>query len=136
MNKDPHNAWEAMRRLVGGLTGHWKTPTEMKELMMEDGRTAQSPADCATAISDHFSKHVFAIESSFDETAIASLADRAIDWSLNDPPSFTEMKTALMKMKDRKAPGPNGVSIEAIKALSDKQLHLVFELLNEVWDGK
>ena len=44
-----------------------------------------------------------------------------------------EIKARLKKFKRRKAPGPDGIPMEAFKATSDENLDSIRDILNTWW---
>ncbi|KAJ3639076.1 hypothetical protein Zmor_004373 [Zophobas morio] len=50
-------------------------------------------------------------------------------------PNFTveELKEALSKCKNKKAPGPDGIKIEIIKAVAEGNYHLLLDCINSLW---
>ena len=54
---------------------------------------------------------------------------------MNKPLSFPEFYIAIKKLSLHKAPGKNGVSPNAIKALNDKNLSYLFDICADYFDN-
>ena len=64
------------------------------------------------------------------------MKQRPIIQSLDDDFSDAEIRSALRQMKNNKAPGSNGVPIEALKAMNDTNFEIVREYLRKFWNGE
>ena len=45
----------------------------------------------------------------------------------------SEVETALNRMKDRKAPGPDGITVECLKALNNESVCILTKLCNQIY---
>jgi Reverse transcriptase (RNA-dependent DNA polymerase) len=133
MNNDPASAWAAMYKIVGGFTGHWKQPKVMTKMHMLDGSIAETDTQNAEAVREHFETDVFARSSTYDTDALNSLSQRQCVLQLGEPPSFDEFKSAIRRMKSRKAPGENGIPAEAYKLMDDDILLDFHSALVRFW---
>jgi len=68
--------------------------------------------------------------------ALLHMKQRPIIQSLDDDFSDAEIRSALRQMKNNKAPGSNGVPIEALKAMNDTNFEIVREYLRKFWNGE
>ena len=48
--------------------------------------------------------------------------------------SMEELKAALARAKNNKAPGPDGVTIEMIRHLNEQHLQLILDICNDCWE--
>ena len=55
---------------------------------------------------------------------------------LDTPVTWTELRSAISKLSNGKAPGLNDVPPDAYKALSDGNLLSLLTFFNEYWEGK
>ena len=51
-----------------------------------------------------------------------------------DRPSRTEIRNAIAKMKNNKAPGPDNIPAEALKADLDTSTEMLYELFGKIWE--
>ena len=129
----PYAAWQAIDTLVGGLTGHHKSPKEMRDMLFPDGSIAKTDEDIAKACQMYFEHEVFSRHSEYDSEAVENLEQRPIDDDLGAPFTMEEFLKAIYRMKERKAPGKNGLPIEAFKALNSSLLQLLYDILLPFW---
>ena len=52
------------------------------------------------------------------------------------PPTFTEFLAVLTHAKPSKAPGPDGLNLYVLSKLPERGLHLLFETVVALWQGK
>ncbi|MGH3053611.1 MAG: hypothetical protein ACRDL7_01375, partial [Gaiellaceae bacterium] len=136
LNADPVSAWKAMRTVVAGIKGHWHMPKEIKNMIMPDGKKAKTDKENAQVISKHFKDNVFARESTYSSAAVDQIKQRPFNESLAAQPTFDEFKSIVHRLKDRKAPGPNGIPIEAFKAMDNNNLRMMHKLMLDIWTEK
>jgi len=55
---------------------------------------------------------------------------------LDAPPKWNKFKKEIIELTNDKAPGLNGVPLNAFKAISDKSLRYHFNFIIEFWEGK
>ena len=85
-----------------------------------DGTLGINDDENANVFYEHFNK-IFNNENiNFDETVLTLLPQRNEMSSLNNPPTFEEVKDSIKQMRYRKAPGPSGLKADTIKALAQE----------------
>jgi hypothetical protein len=89
---------------------------------IRDGSVAKTEEENADAVRQHFEEEVFARTSVYDQEAIDSLDQRECADHLGQPPTFDEFKTALKRMKRRKASGDSGIPAEAYQMMDDESI--------------
>ena len=52
------------------------------------------------------------------------------------PPSYDEVKPAIQRLKNHKAPGPDGLLAELFKAGGDELIKYMHKLVNQVWQDE
>ena len=81
-------------------------------------------------------QHVFNNHKAVSPQALMHMKQRPLMQSLDNDLSDTEIRNALRQMKNDKAPGSNGVPIEALKAMNDANFAIVREFLWKFWNNK
>ena len=100
----------------------------------DNGNLTAKPADQVQIQGEFFSKQIFGRNSTFDPTAINKLQTIPVNTAISDPITLDELKSALKKAKNRKAPGPNGIIIKQYKLLDDETLTFILEIINNYVD--
>ena len=122
MNCDPYNAWQCIKDILAGLTGHHKNlNNDLLKMSIKE-------------IASYFSKNVFSRESPFIREAVDELIQKPIKESLDAPLTVKEVRECLNKAQSRKAPGSNGIRIEQYKLLNDENLSYVIAAMQAYRD--
>ncbi len=102
---------------------------------MPDGTLASSDKDNMHVLHPHFTK-VFNNHRIVDETILGRIAQRKIEWRLNNPISWAEFDKAVNKLKNGKAAGLNDIPPEAYKAMDERCRRRVFDYVRKFFDGE
>ena len=68
------------------------------------------------------------------ETVIDNIAQRDTEFSIESPPSYTEVTDAIKKLKNNRCAGEDGVPAEIFKHAGDALKKKLHELVIQVWD--
>jgi len=132
---DPFTAWQSSKLLLAGLSHHHvNTKDKYIQLKDKNGKLTAKPADQVQIQGEFFSNQIFGRNSSFEPAAINKLRTIPVNTAIAAPITLDELKTALKKAKNRKAPGPNGIIIEQYKLLDDENLTFILEIINNYVD--
>jgi hypothetical protein len=134
VNITPKEAWRAAYEIRDGVKGHHKNPVVMK-FRKKDGSLAANPAENAKVVEEHHFTTVFNSKRPTLPNAVKLIQQCEISQELSDPPTWEEFKTAVVKLKNDKQPGLNGVVPNAYKCLSDENLSVLFEYILKFWNG-
>ena len=130
-NVDPFTAWQSSKLLLVGLSHHHvNTKDKHIKLTDKDGNLTAKPADQVEIQGKFSSKQICGRNSAFEPTAVNKLRSVPVNDSIADPITMDELKSALKKAKNRKAPGPNGIIIKQYKLMDDNNLTFILEILN------
>ena len=94
--------------------------------------------DTADARSERWREHFEAllnVQKSVHPDSLSRLSSKPECSSLADPLTFGELLAAVHCLKQGKAPGPDGVQGELLKALKPSLLRVLYEFFCRVWDG-
>ena len=131
MNKNPKDAWAAIKILKKGLTGHHVHSTIM-HMKLPSGALASTDKENASIFGPHLEK-VYNAKRPVDWDYVKKMKKREKIWSLNDQISWGEFKQAIANLTYDKAAGLNKVSPNAIKALADDNLTYLFEFCKSIF---
>ena len=122
INTNPKDAWKATYEIANGMYGHHKKATTMK-MKKADGTMAKNNMENAKVFEDHFKK-LFnnTTGTNYDPEILAELTGIETDPTLDKTPTRAEIKKAIAKIANEKAPGPNGITTEVYKNLQGKLL--------------
>ena len=124
MSFNPKAAWGNVKILTGGTTSHHTKPTIMR-MRLSTGKLATTDKENAEVLGPHFEK-VFNKHRPIEWEVINKIKQRQTMHELNKPILWAELKTAIAKLANDKAPGLNKVLPNAIKSLSNANLaHLL-----------
>ena len=133
---DPFTAWQSSKLLLAGLSHHHvNTKDKYIQLKDKNSKLTAKPADQVQIQGEFFSNQIFGRNSSFEPAAINKLQTIPVNTAIANPITMVdELKTALKKAKNRKAPGPNGIIIEQYKLLHDENLSFILEIIDNYVD--
>ncbi|XP_064485180.1 uncharacterized protein LOC135397506 [Ornithodoros turicata] len=117
-----YGVWSTLRAIEG-------LPRPSNPLVTLSVSSKREPKDLA----EEFARELAQVASCIDHRP--SLRDSASDGSpTDDDITMTELHEAVVKgLKRRSAVGPDGISNQALKNLSDEQLVSLLQLFNKVW---
>ena len=134
MSFNPKAAWESVKILTGGTTSHHAKPTIMR-MRLPTGKLATTDKENAEVLGTHFEK-VFNNHRLIEWEVINEIKQRQTMNELNNPISWAELKTAIAKLANDKAPGLNKVPPNAFKSLSNANLAHLLTFFNQNWEGE
>jgi hypothetical protein len=103
--------------LAGGETAHHKTNINMA-MKLENGDLASNVKENMSVFSLHFHK-VLNNHRPVGESDLELITQTPCLTNIDIPITFREVKQAINKLKKGKAPGPNGIPPEALKAMDN-----------------
>jgi hypothetical protein len=133
VNVTPKQAWEAAYEIKDGVKGHHTHPIAMK-FRRANGSLAANPQENAEAVEAHFTK-VLNSERPTLANAAETVQQRVTQEELGEKPTWEELKRAVVKLKNDKKPGMNGVMPNAYKCLDDENLSTLYEYITKFWEG-
>ena len=146
MNVNPRQVWLLIEKLRKGLSYH-HTPPSSSMLRRKDGSITASDKEYVEALRDHFATIFSRLDIPFDPTVLDAILQRQIHWSIDDPPTLEELLAVLREFNNHKAPGENGLTADALKALAQKvsaksinephagPIRVLLKILRDVWLG-
>jgi hypothetical protein len=99
-------------------------------LRLPNGKRAINDSENMSVMLPHCHR-IFNNHKAVSPQALLHMKQRPIIQSLDDDFSDTEIRTALRQMKNNKAPGANGIPIEALKAMNNTNFEIVREYLRK-----
>ena len=133
MSFNPKATYESVKILTGGTTSHHAKPTIMR-MRLPTGKLATTDKENAEVLGPHFEK-VFNNHRPIEWNVIDKIKQRQTMYELNEPISWAELKTAIAKLANDKAPGFNKVPPNAFKSLSNANLAHLLTFFNQYWDS-
>ena len=133
MADTPKEAWKSINILKSWIQGHHKT-LDIIRFKKLDGSFTSNEKEIILILTEHFIK-VYNSEVIIDWTVLDYLEDKPMKMSLNEALTFLEFKNAIKILTLHKAPGLNGVSPNAIKALDDDNMIILFEICSKHFEG-
>ena len=128
------NYWKAAKDLIQGL----QKPTPSKKLSFRDanGKLASSDEE-NLAVFVPYCHRLYNRPSSFDPSVIEELEQKPLIFELSDPPSASEIKECIHKLKKGKS-GGFGQPAEAFMILIDnaETFLLIEDFIRDFWDSE
>ncbi len=110
-------------------------PKRSISLRLPNGKPAINDKENMSVMLPHCQR-IFNNHKTVSPQALAHMKQQPIMQSLDNDFSDTEIRNALHQMKNDKAPGSNGVPIEALKAMYEKNFAIVRKFLRKFWNDK
>jgi hypothetical protein len=134
MRMNLHLAWENIHLLTGRETAHHKTNINMA-MKLENGDLASNAKENMSVFGMHFYK-VLNNHRPVDNSVLNLIKQKPCLTAINAPITLKEVKHAINKLKKGKAPGLNGITPEALKAMDDTPRWTVHKHVSNFFDGK
>ena len=134
MSFNPKAAWESVKILTRGTTSHHAKPTIM-QMRLPTGKLATTDKENSEVLGPHFEK-VFNDHRLIEWNVIDEIKQRQTMYELNEPISWAELKTAIVKLLNEKPHGLNKVPSNAFKSLSNANLAHLLTFFNQYWEGE
>ena len=134
MNRNPKDAWQAIKVIKAGLTGHHVHPTIMR-MKMPTGKLATTDKENASIFGPHLDK-VYNAKRPVDWEYARAMKKRKKVWKLDAQITWDEFKQAINDLSYDKAAGLNKVSPNALKALVNENLTYLFEFCRSFYADK
>ena len=116
--------------MTDGDSSHHQNVIPMK-FKMNDGSFTSTDRETASVLSQHFCK-IYNRSTSVDWEFIESIPSNLTFHDISSPMTLEDLNNAINKLTWHKAPGRNGVSPNAIKAL-DQPHHLILLQFIHQW---
>ena len=110
-------------------------PKRTISLRLPNGKRAINDKENMSVMLPHCQR-IFNNHKAVSPQALLHMKQRPIIQALDDDFSDIEIRTALRNMKNDKAPGSNGIPIEALKAMDETNFDIVREFLNKFWEQR
>ena len=110
-------------------------PKRTISLRLPNGKRAINDKENMSVMLPHCQR-IFNNHKAVSPQALLHMKQRPIIQALDDDFSDIEIRTALRNMKNDKAPGSNGIPIEALKAMDETNFDIVREFLNKFWNNE
>ena len=133
LNVFPKQAWEAAYSIKDGVKGH-HTKAAPKSFKNAEGVLPTTPAENVNNVEHHFVR-VFNNTKSYRAQAVESIRQREIINEIGCEPQWDEFKRAIVKLKNDKQPGANGVMPNAFKCMDNHNLSHVYQFIVAFWHG-
>ena len=127
MPSSPKRAWEGIKLLQKGLQSHHK-PNQTMKFKREDGTYSKNDSEHSDLLEPHFFK-VFNRNPKIDESVFDEVKQYPVIVELDAPLTFKEFQDSVIALCWHKAPGLNKVVPNAIKALDDENLFVLYEYI-------
>jgi len=134
MHSNPCIAWEYIRILTGGTTGHHKRKVTMA-MKMANGKIATTSKENMEVFGPHFDS-VFNNHRPVDFTILDAISQCPILTDIDSPITYEEVDAAINKLKHGKSPGLNGIPPEAYKAMNQEMRHRIHKIVSAFFDGE
>ena len=109
---NPKAAWEVVFQIIEGFNAH-HSDYNPKTFSNKEGRISKNTEENTRTLKTHF-QEVFNRDSEFDPTVIDDLTQLPIISTLDNTPTADEIRGAIKKMKNNKAPGLSGVTTDML----------------------
>ena len=132
LKNNPKRVWQTVKELQAGLTGH-HMPLQDMRMKMGDGSLASNDDENADIFAPHFQRLFNRDDAPVDYTVTNLLEKMETITETGEPPTIDEVRAAIAKMVNGKAPGEDGVTVAAIKALPDDAIELIVKYFDDFW---
>lgn len=132
MSRNAKDTWAAIKTLQKGPNAHHRPP-DRPRMKLPNGSLAANDEEDADVLAPHFHRVYNRTDAPVDFTVLDEVEQRPTVGNIDHEPTFEELKDAIKKMRHDKAPGPSGVTSEALKALPDSALTKVHEIITAFW---
>ena len=129
MSFNPKAVWESVKILTGGTTSHHAKPT-ITRMRQPTGKLVTTDKENAEVLGPHFEK-LFNNHLPIELEVINEIKQRQTMDELNKPISWAEIKIAIAKLANDKAPGLNKVPPNEFKSLSNANLAHLLTFFNQ-----
>ena len=127
---DSHNLFKSVRELEG------KPKKALSVLKDQDGKKHFSQDKILQLWKEHFERH---LNTSFthEEAALQTLEDAYVDPDSNNLEiNKDEVRKAINKLKNKKAPGIDTITAEVIKAGGEEMVDMLLKIFNNIWNNE
>ena len=132
MNDQPKEAWKKFRAVEDGVTGHHTKPRTMR-MRKSDGTLANNDKDNMHIFSNHLNR-VYNHQRAGDKDAAQLIAQRELYQPMGTDITWAEFSKAIVKLKNDKSPGENGVPPNAFKCLDETNKERIFKYICSFWE--
>jgi len=134
MDKDMQSLWKLVGNLNNDNSSKSKTVIEDNNKLKTGKEAANAFAELYRTTSTINMPRERVREVREETKTILFSANEENDSSMNEPFTLKELKHAISKLKSKKAPGPDGVSTDMLKHLSNTSKKVLLKIINTSWD--
>lgn len=127
INITPKQTWRAAYEIRDGVKGHHVKPVA-KRFRNTNGTLANSPSENASIVEAHCNR-VLNTQRPVADNAVELIRQRETVPEPGLPPTWTEFKRAVFKLKNDKQPGSNVVLANAFKCLDSHNLTILYNFI-------
>ena len=132
MSGDPKTTWAGVKKLQACISGHHTTPTN-PQFYNKNHTLATSDKENIEILSKFFEK-IYNSETKVDFSILDDITQQPPLTGIGTPITYDEFHTAINKLTSGKAPGLNGVTTDALKALDDHNKQTLFTYIHKFFD--
>jgi len=133
MKNTPKASWEAIKTLMKGDSSHHIENNPMK-FKLKNGKISSNDKETIGVLAEHFHQ-VYNRKTNVDWNFINSISTKKTFHEISGPMTLDELNEAINKLAWHKAPGRNGLSPNAIKALNDDHRLILLQFLHQWMDN-
>ena len=104
-------------------------------MRLPTGKLTTTEKENAEVLGPNFKK-IFNKHRLIEWNVINDIKQRQTMYELNEPITWEELKTAIAKLANDKAPGLNKVPKNAFKSLSNTNITHLLTFFNQYWEGE
>ena len=136
LNQNPKAHWEAVNKLLNGISGHHKQATVVNMKDPITGKTAKTSQENEKIFATHLEHNVFIcrLESAYNSSVLIKTTQQPENSELSIPPPPKEIFEAIYKMLNDKSPGRNGITPKAYKLwISGETREILVSIIHKYW---
>jgi len=129
---EPKATWNIVFKIIEGFNTHHKKYSP-KNFSNSKGDVTKNNSKNLEIPKEHLHP-IFNSSSETNPSIINEILQRPIANNLNFAPTIKEVKFALKKMKNNKAPGISGITMNMLKNLPEESYTILTSFIQQFWD--